>query len=133
MKLAHVDGQGDNPDAADFAAYKNVEDSLEKALFGSPMFRHALLDVWDALQKPNGRRKVLCMGILPRTAGYFSRIFQYLGVKANLLTFKDGPLKHGEDIMKFNENDDYEVLICTYALRLAGHNLHQKSCTVVCF
>lgn len=133
VRLAHAGGRGGDPKAANFTKYSGGwKEVLTKALWGGPVLRSAILVIWQAMNDEARRKKVLCMAMLPRTAAFFYRILGLLGIKARLLTSNIAPQKRGRLVEDFNDNDDDQVLICTYSLRLAGLNLHKKSCTVVC-
>lgn len=99
--------------------------------------RLALAIILDTFEKPDHtRRKVLVTFKVPNIAHLFHRILRFIGFNSILLTSQDTPEEHAGTILDFNDpkkcqGDGHEVLITTYALNIAGHNLQETCCTVI--
>lgn len=86
----------------------------------------------DVLNKPNGRKKVLVLAQLPRTAIFFHKILAFIGISSVCLTSDMRAEDRGQKFVEFNDEKGPKVIICTYDLKLAGLNAHHQCCTVTC-
>ena len=65
------------------------------ALWVSLMLNAAIAGIWKVVNKPKGRKKVLCFFQLFRSAAYFYRILAFMGVDVTLFTANSSPVKRG--------------------------------------
>ena len=99
--------------------------------------RLALAIILDTFEKPDHtRRKVLVTFKVTKIAHLFHRILRFIGFKSILLTSQDTPDERAGTFLDFNnpkkcQCDGREVLITTYALNIAGHNVQETCCTVI--
>lgn len=140
VRIMYAGGFGGNPDWAGVKELGTPEEVLKHALWGSPSMKAAIPEIMDVFEKDpekdGRRRKVLCLATVPRTAALFHRILGYMGVYSTLLTSEMSPDERCTAIMGFNKpspdkHQGREVLIATYGLNIAGHNLHQECCNVI--
>ncbi|GAB7366898.1 hypothetical protein MBLNU230_g1259t1 [Neophaeotheca triangularis] len=108
---------------------------LRAFLWGAPKLAYLCLVIWkvqfSADKKPAGKQKILIMCSSSRSAEFVHTLIGWLGITSIILDVLIIPKDRDPIINQFNKDDEPMIMITTYNLNIAGHDLHHKCCTVV--
>lgn len=116
---------------ADFATPIDV---LQQGIWGGPKLPRVLKEIRDVVlgqdtDLPEDKRKVLMFCQSPKTDEFLLKLLNYIGIPTILLNSAMKPSDRWKAIRNFNTAVFPKVLITTYTLDIAGHDLHHRSAT----
>ncbi|KAF2110730.1 P-loop containing nucleoside triphosphate hydrolase protein [Lophiotrema nucula] len=112
----------------------NPKRVVEQFMWGAPKFRFLLAIVRDVMfgkKKKDGHRKLVVFFQWPRSAEMFLKLVEFIGIRSVLVDADMKEHQQLKSIEQFNEEDDPKILISTYSLNIAGHDMQYQCATVV--
>ncbi|KAH7096015.1 P-loop containing nucleoside triphosphate hydrolase protein [Paraphoma chrysanthemicola] len=107
---------------------------VRQFLWGSPKMRFLLWEIERVIlgkAKPEGHRKLLLFFQFPRSAEMCLKLVEYIGIRAVLLDTSMSSKDRLREIKAFHQQDSPDILITTYPLNIAGHDMQGKCCQVM--